>query len=142
MPSPSRACRDFHLPFMIVFLFLTLTNSLSIQKVTCNCYLLHENIRAALRFRTWRARLCVVCAGEDIMASSVEDPSLERSFRGHRDTVTGIVFHTNMKQVRSRSRRVCNTDRRKKNERNPPTCLIRVHTRKTQKSVYMYPVGR
>ena len=35
--------------------------------------------------------------------SGAEDPSLERSFRGHRDTVTGLVFHSNMKQLISGS---------------------------------------
>jgi WD40 repeat protein len=33
----------------------------------------------------------------------VNDPSLERSFRGHRDTVTSVCFNPNMKQLISGS---------------------------------------
>jgi WD40 repeat protein len=32
-----------------------------------------------------------------------EDPSLERSFRGHKDAVMSVVFNPNMKQVVSSS---------------------------------------
>lgn len=32
-----------------------------------------------------------------------EDPALERSFRGHKDAVTSVVFNPNMKQVVSSS---------------------------------------
>ncbi|KAJ1632591.1 WD40-repeat-containing domain protein [Pavlovales sp. CCMP2436] len=33
------------------------------------------------------------------MATHVGDPSLERSFRGHRDTVTSVCFNPNMRQL-------------------------------------------
>lgn len=32
-----------------------------------------------------------------------EDPTLERSFRGHRDAVTSVAFNTNLKQLISGS---------------------------------------
>jgi centriolar protein POC1 len=32
-----------------------------------------------------------------------DDPTLERSFRGHRDAVTSVAFNTNLKQLISGS---------------------------------------
>eukprot|EP00873_Tetraselmis_striata_P012888 jgi/Tetstr1/433152/TSEL_022484.t1 len=43
------------------------------------------------------------CRGERpqecVIMAEVEDPKLERSFRGHRDAVTSVVFNSNMKQL-------------------------------------------
>lgn len=36
-------------------------------------------------------------------AATVSDPSLKRSFRGHRDNVTSVVFNPNLKQAMSTS---------------------------------------
>lgn len=36
-------------------------------------------------------------------AGAPEDPTLERSFRGHKDAVTSVVFNSNMKQLISGS---------------------------------------
>lgn len=33
----------------------------------------------------------------------VEDPQLERSFRGHKDSITSVVFNSSMKQLISGS---------------------------------------
>jgi centriolar protein POC1 len=33
------------------------------------------------------------------MLLQVEDPTLERSFRGHKDAVTSVCFNPNMKQL-------------------------------------------
>ena len=36
-----------------------------------------------------------------------EDPSLERHFKGHRDTVTSVSFNPNMKQLATGSMDAC-----------------------------------
>ncbi|XP_022104987.1 POC1 centriolar protein homolog A-like isoform X1 [Acanthaster planci] len=41
------------------------------------------------------------------MASVLEDPTLERHFKGHRDTVTSVDFNPNMKQLASGSMDSC-----------------------------------
>ncbi|WAR26766.1 POC1A-like protein [Mya arenaria] len=41
------------------------------------------------------------------MTSPLEDPSLERHFKGHRDTVTSVDFNPNMKQLASGSMDNC-----------------------------------
>ena len=38
-----------------------------------------------------------------MLATQPDDPTLERSFRGHRDAVTSVAFNTNLKQLISGS---------------------------------------
>jgi centriolar protein POC1 len=40
-------------------------------------------------------------------ANMVEDPTLERSFRGHKDAVNSVAFNPNMKQLISGSQDGC-----------------------------------
>lgn len=56
--------------------------------------------RAARKLGLAAAQKLVPAVGPTvIMAVHVGDPSLERSFRGHRDTVTSVCFNPNMKQL-------------------------------------------
>jgi centriolar protein POC1 len=42
--------------------------------------------------------------GGDVAQGAIsEDPTLERSFRGHKDAVTAVAFNPNMKQLLSAS---------------------------------------
>lgn len=48
-------------------------------------------------------RCCAEPLEEAVLIVQPEDPTLERSFRGHRDAVTSVVFNPTMKQLVSGS---------------------------------------